>query len=276
MIIQKKDISYSGTIPANYEKYLGPMFFEPYAKVMSERTWYSYPQKVLELACGTGRLTRRLISEMPVESELTISDINTEMLREGKRYIQNGNSRLEWKVIDAAEIPYEDDTFDCIVCQFGVMFFCDRQKAFKEIYRTLKPGGKFIFCVWNEITDNPLARIADNVLKYYFSENTPPFYSVLYSYNDAEIIKKDLSQGGFGEIMIENCELSGYSESARHSAQGLVEGTPAISAIQERDITKLPFIMQKMISDITLEFGENDLSIPLSAKVVTVKKTILN
>src|SRR5688500_14598069 len=141
------NIAFSGSIPANYEDYLGPLFFEPFAQYMNEAVGKLKPSSVLEVACGTGRLTRHLRNTLPSSTSLIATDINADMIAYGKKKSEN----IDWRVVDATLLPFENETFDCVVAQFGVMFYSDRVKAFKEAYRTLKPGGTFIFSAWDKL-----------------------------------------------------------------------------------------------------------------------------
>src|SRR5438067_1269268 len=140
--------AFEGTVPARYDQFLGPALFEPYALDLIERVQNKPMNKILEIACGTGRLTRHLISALPEGDRLTATDLNSDMIEIAKRTVKD--NRISWQVVDAQNLPFADNSFDMIICQFGVMFFPDKVTAFKEAYRVLKPEGLFIFNTWDE------------------------------------------------------------------------------------------------------------------------------
>ena len=270
MLTQQPSIAFSGNIPAYYDTYLGPMFFEPYAIDMASRLGKLKPTSVLELASGTGRLTKLLPEVLPVNVSITASDINPAMVAYGQNRVKNKN--VKWMEADAVTLPFSDETFDVVVAQFGVMFYSDRIRAFREAWRVLKPGGTFIFSCWDEIKNNPMAMITNGSLQHFFPVDTPAFYSVPFSYYDENLISSDLRESGFDDFRIELTALTGYSTSAAHAATGLIQGTPTVTAIEERDAEKLPLIMEHLENEITKKFGRVSMQVPLQARIVTAKK----
>jgi SAM-dependent methyltransferase len=154
MIAQQESIAFSGNIPANYDNYLGPLFFEPFALEVAARIRPLQPAALLEIACGTGRVTRHLPSNLPAGADIVATDINPEMLAYAQKMMPEGNSII-WDIADAVSLPYRNESFDCILSQFGVMFYSDRPQAYAEALRTLKPGGTFVFTVWDTLRFNP-------------------------------------------------------------------------------------------------------------------------
>ena len=143
------DKVFSGSIPKLYDKYLVPLIFEPYATDLVNRLRGKGLARVLEIAAGTGVVTRALASALPESATIVATDLNQAMLDQGAAV---GTKRpVEWRQADAMQLPFEDATFDAVVCQFGVMFFPDKPKAFAEARRVLRPGGVFIFNVWDRI-----------------------------------------------------------------------------------------------------------------------------
>jgi ubiquinone/menaquinone biosynthesis C-methylase UbiE len=262
--------AFSGDIPKNYDTFLGPMFFEPFATEMALRIKKIGFNKILELACGTGRLTKLLPGLADDKAQIVASDINAAMINYGREKISS--SLLEWMVIDAVSLPFEDNTFDCIAVQFGVMFYSDKIQAFKEAFRVLKPGGTLIFTSWNHIEANPMANIVNEVLQEFFPVDTPAFYSVPFSYFDIKKMHANLQYAGFNDIDIELLNLKGKSQSASEAAKGLIEGTPTVTAIEERNPEKLPALMKRLEQLISTKFGLHELQIPLQAFVVTAIK----
>ncbi len=270
MQTQTIPVAFSGDIPAFYDAYLGPMFFEPFALELAHRLGQSGPLQVLELAAGTGRLTRMLPSVLPAAAKITATDINPAMVRFGKN--MQGDNSTQWAEVDAVTLPFDDVRFDCVAVAFGVMFYSDRRQAFKEAYRVLKPGGTFLFTCWDEIEKNPMAQMAQETLRHFFPVDTPAFYTVPFSYHDENQIAGDLRAAGFDHIKIETKALTGYSQSAANAAKGLIHGTPTITAIEERNPDILPDLMVYLENKIAERFSAHLLQVPIQAHVVTVIK----
>jgi ubiquinone/menaquinone biosynthesis C-methylase UbiE len=260
-------VSFSGNIPKNYDSFLGPMYFEPYANDLAQRIKKLNPSKILEVAAGTGRLTRMLADSFSKEG-LVATDINPAMVKYGQEHVP----QVKWQQADAIALPFDDASFDCVVVQFGVMFYSDRVTAFREAWRVLKPGGTFLFNTWNELKANPPSYLAQQTLEHFFPVDTPAFFSVPYSYYDPETIRKDLEHAGFTNVQSELVKLKGPSESAASAAKGLLEGTPAYTAVVERDASKLPLIEKHLEEAIAEKFGNRNLQTTLEAWVVTAVK----
>jgi ubiquinone/menaquinone biosynthesis C-methylase UbiE len=139
---------FSGSIPAAYDRCLGPILFEPYAKDLAARLQVPKNGSVLELACGTGILTRLLRTQLPPTVKLAATDLNEPMFRHAPAKFRE-DEVVQWLQADAGSLPFGDRLFDAVVCQFGIMFVPDKALAAHEAYRVLKPGGHFLFNVWD-------------------------------------------------------------------------------------------------------------------------------
>ena len=270
MLTQPTPIAFSGNIPVNYDSYLGPMFFEPFAIHMATRIGKLKPSSVLETAAGTGRLTKFLPGAALPGSSIIATDINPAMAEFGKQAPMNHD--VKWMTADAVSLPFEDGQFDLVATQFGVMFFSDRVKAYREVRRVLQPGGTFIFTSWDALENNPMAGLAQETLKHFFPVDTPAFYAVPFSYFEEATIRRELMESGFTNLEIERVNLTGYNQSAAHAAKGLIEGTPTVTAIEERDGNKLPEIIKHLEEKIEGRFGRENLQVPLQALVITCTK----
>src|SRR5690349_8003483 len=149
--------AFAGSIPHNYDTYLGPLFFEPYAVDLVERLESNDYESVLEIACGTGRVTKHLVKKLSSHGQLYATDLNEGMLRIARERLHD--DRIDWQVADAHNLPFYDQQFDLVVCQYGIMFFQDKLKALKEVYRVLLPGGRFYFNTWDRIEYNAIADV---------------------------------------------------------------------------------------------------------------------
>ncbi len=167
---------FSGSIPAAYDRYLGPMFFQPYAEDLSARLELPNHSSVLEVACGTGILTKVLRSRLPAGVEITATDLNEPMFRHAADKFAE-HEAVEWRQADACSLPFADGVFDAVVCQFGLMFVPDKRLAAQEAHRVLKPGGVFLFNVWDAIEHNAIAQLAHRIVATYFEKGSPGILS---------------------------------------------------------------------------------------------------
>ena len=263
--------AFSGNVPLNYETYLGPLFFESYAIDLAERIPTDKPpKKILEIACGTGRVTKHLVSKLPADGSIIATDLNKDMLGIAKPLIKD--YRVKWQVADAHELPFEDDQFEAVVCQVGVMFFQDKRKALKEIRRVLQPGGMFLFNTWDKIETNALANLANNVLTEVYPEDPPMFLEKgPYSLTDPEQIKELLQNAGFTSVSLDLVTKTATSATAAEAVNGIIDGTPNFGYIAERGIS-FSVIKEKLTALLTDRFGDKNLPLPMQAYVVEARK----
>ncbi|MBB6270623.1 ubiquinone/menaquinone biosynthesis C-methylase UbiE [Pedobacter cryoconitis] len=271
MNTETKTTAFSGSIPQNYDEYLGPLLFEAYAIDMARRVGLLQPANVLEVACGTGRVTKQLLETLSLKASLVATDINPAMLALAMDKIGK-NERVEWKVADAVALPFNNETFDCIAAQFGVMFYSDRVKAYQEAFRVLENGGTFIFNAWDKMSNNPAIMMVHELMEEYFPVNPPSFYNIPFSYFDPAVIKADLTKGGFSDINTTVLKVYGYSANSYDAAKGLLEGTPIHAAIVTHDAELLPELTETLSCRLAELYGASNLSVPLQAVVATAVK----
>lgn len=259
------NIAFSGTIPETYDKYLGPLLFEPYAKDIIERIQKKKFFSVLELACGTGRVTQYLHKILPAEARIVATDLNPDMLKVAQNKITA--KKIEWKQVDMQNIPFDDSAFDLVICQFGVMFVPEKEKAYSEVYRVLKKEGTFLFNTWNRLEVNKLTSSADEIINDFFKDNPVMFYKIPFSYYNTDEIGKHLDNAGFKSVQLTLLETEGLSDSVSDATNGLVEGNPVLTAINEQDPKLLPVIKEKLSKALAEKFGDNPMRCRLHAIV---------
>jgi ubiquinone/menaquinone biosynthesis C-methylase UbiE len=262
---------FSGSIPAAYDRYLGPLLFQPYAEDLAARLQVEKNTSVLELACGTGILTRVLRTRLPLTVKLTATDLNEPMFRHAAAKFRKDEA-VQWLQADACSLPFGDQLFDAVVCQFGIMFVPDKALAAREAHRVLKPGGLFLFNVWDAMEHNELGQITHQTIASYFDKDPPAFYEVPFGYHDHAEIKRVLKEAGFQEIKTEVGDKVGAASRAEDAATGLLHGNPVAVEIAERDASLLPVITKAVARAITKRFGETDIRVPMKAIVVQAVK----
>ncbi len=268
--------AFVGSIPENYDRYLGPVLFDPYAVDLVSRLNVYEDANVLELACGTGIVTQRLRDRLGPNARLVATDLNEAMLSYAARKFKPEDG-IEWKQADATDLPFADQSFDAVVCQFGLMFVPDKEKALSETYRVLKPGGTFLFNVWDAIEYNELAHIAHTIIADVFDDNSPDFYQVPFSFHDVETINALLSVVGFSEVEFYLLRLEAESPSAAEAAKGLVHGNPVINELRERSAASIPEIEATIAEAVADQCGDDPVRARMQALICTAARmSILN
>ena len=261
---------FAGSIPENYDRYLGPVLFEPYARDLARRLVVKDGARVLEIACGTGIVTRHLLDRLPPSARLVATDLNEPMLDHARQRLPAAK-RIEWRQADACALPFASSSFDALVCQFGLMFVPDKAAAFRETCRVLAPGGDFLFSVWDSLERNRFARIAHDTLTRFFPVDPPTFYQVPFSLHQRDVLQALLSENGFTAARIEEVALEGQSPTAHELATGLIEGNPVGAGIRERGGVTAGTVIETVAAALAREFGDRPARVPLRALVVSAR-----
>jgi SAM-dependent methyltransferase len=265
------DKVFTGSIPKLYEEYLVPLIFEPYAAELVNRAASRSPGRVLEIAAGTGVVTRKLASALPESVAIVATDLNQAMLDQASEV---GTTRpVQWRQADAMQLPFEDSVFDTVVCQFGVMFFPDKPKAFSEARRVLSPGGVLIFNVWDGIEENEFADTVTTALGSLFSGNPPRFLArTPHGYHDVAIIARDLKAGGFSSSPhISTVAARSRATSPRVPAVAYCQGTPLRSEIEERGKARLGEATDIAAEAVAQRFGRGSVDGKIQAHIVIIE-----
>jgi SAM-dependent methyltransferase len=266
------DKVFAGAIPQLYETYLVPLIFAPYASDLAQRLVRRTVSSVLEIAAGTGALTRAMVSALPGQVSIVATDLNQAMLDYAGKI---GTARpVAWRQADAMQLPFDDESFDAVVCQFGAMFFPDRAKAFAEARRVLKPGGVFLFNVWDSIEENEFADTVIASLAALFPDDPPRFLArTPHGYHDAAIIARDLANGGFSKpARIETVSARSRADSSLIPAVAYCQGTPLRSEIEARDARRLGEATEFVADALARRFGQGQVDGKIQAIVVTVER----
>ena len=252
---QQRNASFVGSIPAAYDDGLGPVIFAPYADDLAARVTDGLREgRLLEIACGTGVLTRRLDARLAPAVRITATDLNDAMLAHAKAGVP-ASPRLDWQLADAAALPFPDASFDAVACQFGIMFVPDKVAALAEARRVLRPEGSLHFSVWGAIEENPFGRIVHEVVARFFREAPPTFYQVPFACHDEALIRAQLDQAGFARSTATRLALEIQAPSARKFARGLVEGNPIVHSIREAGLP-VPPILEAVTAALVAEGGD--------------------
>jgi SAM-dependent methyltransferase len=266
------DKVFAGAIPKVYDTYLVPLIFEPYAQDMANRLSSKSLSSVLEIAAGTGVVTRALAAALPESINIVATDLNQAMLDQGAAV--GTKHPVEWRQADAMHLPFRDEMFDAVVCQFGVMFFPDKSNAFSEVRRVLRPGGVFIFSVWDQITENEFADTITTSLEVLFPGDPPRFLArIPHGYHDQHIIARDLASVGFNSPpQIDTVAARSRATSPRIPAIAHCQGTPLRNEIEARDSARLGEATDIAAEAIGKRFGQGAVEGKIQALIVTIQK----
>lgn len=250
---------------AAYDEYLVPAVFGPYADELAARVAHHRPSDILELAAGTGALTRAMTALLP-EARITATDLNVAMVDIGSAQVPTA----KWRQADAMRLPFDDASFDVVTCQFGVMFFPDRPDAYAEVARVLRPGGHFLFNCWGALPTHDAEAAVTAALAECFPEDPPSFLArVPHGYHDADLVAADLTATGFGDVRVATVELDLTAESAAGLARGYCRGTPLRAEIVARG--DLETTTSAVATSLEQRFGTGPVVGRMSALVVSAE-----
>jgi len=261
---------FTGSFAEVYDRYLVPMDFAPHGYRIAERVRALSPRSVLETAAGTGVVTRELARTLPLEATITATDLNQPMIALAQ--INVGSERIRWQQADALDLPFPDGEFDVVVCQFGVMFFPDKQQGFREALRVLRRGGRFLFNLWDgfEANTNSPLRIAARVVGSIIGRDpvsllSPPYY-------DDPTIQSDLTTAGFINIRVERVTEPSRAASAGDAATIVCHGSMLRTAIDAYDPSRLDEITDQVTEALLSRFGIGPVEGATQAVLVSAER----
>ena len=266
------DKLFGGSIPRLYEEYLVPLIFQPYAEDFANRLASRTLSRVLEIAAGTGVVTRRLASVLPEDVSIVATDLNRPMLDMAAEV--GTNRPVEWREADAMQLPFQDGEFDAVVCQFGVMFFPSKSKAFSEARRVLRAGGVLLFSVWDRIEENEFACTVTTSLEALFPNDPPRFLArTPHGYYDLAGVERDLKDGGFvSPPDVQTVAMRSTAASSRIPAFAYCQGTPLRNEIEARDRSRLGEATDLAAAVIAQQFGPGPVDGKIQAHIFAAER----
>ena len=248
------NVSFTGSIPEHYDRFLGPVIFTDYAAEMAALVAARSPRRVLETAGGTGIVTRAMRDRLPAATTLLATDFNPPMLDVARGKFRSGEA-VEFRQADAIALPFPDGSFDAVVSQFGLMFFPDKPASFREAHRAVTQGGHYFFSVWDSHEYNAFGRLAHENIARFFPSEPPPFYLVPFGSHAIDPIKAEVLRAGFRRLHIHVAGRDQVVPNLHDFARGLVYGNPTIDQIRQRGGVDPERVVDALAKAFEREFG---------------------
>ncbi len=262
------DKVFAGSVPENYDRYMVPLIFQPYADDLARRVAARAPKAVLEIAAGSGAVTRAVAAVLAPDAAYMVTDLNQPML-EHARSRQGGDARLSWKQADAQELPFADGSFDVVCCQFGAMFFPDRVKAYREAGRVLRPNGIYFFSIWDRIEDNVFAKDVTDAMAELFPDDPPRFLArTPHGHGDTAVIRREVLAAGFSNVTVQTLSEQSRASSAQLVAMSYCRGTPLRNEIEARRSDALQEATDRAEKLIIARHGSGEIAAKIQAHVI--------
>ena len=261
---------FAGSVPASYDRLMVPLLFRPYAEELARRVRALAPRRVLETAAGTGAVTEALHEAM-TEALIVATDLNQPMLDVAAQRVRSPN--VQFQAADAQDLPFDDNSFDLVACQFGAMFFPDKVRGHSEARRVLRDGGVYLLAIWDRIDRNAASDAAQQSLIDLFPDEPPLFMREgPFGYHDPSRIEHDLREAGFEQIAIDTVELTSRSPSSTEAATALCYGTPMGAEIEDFGPGALDEAFERVKSALREFDGPDGFAAPMSAHIVTATR----
>ena len=254
-----------GQTATHYDQFFGPLYFEPYAIEVAKRIDPAGVAVALEIAAGTGRVTRHIRERILPSAKLIASDISAEMLAVAKKKL--GHLDINWQTIDAQQLPFSDNCIDLVICCFGYMFVPDKPTAFAEAYRVLRPGGHFLFTTWDKLENNPASYTSRCIAKQYLEDPLPASYDLATYMSDERGIRSLLQNAGFSKLSVEKVKLPSVSPTAKEAALGFVQGGSVYDEVRKSKPGSIEEIKTRLEKELAGQFGDAPMIAPISALI---------
>lgn len=271
MSIPQSDKVFSGSMAEMYHSHLTPMFFDSYALRLAGMVASETVSSVLELGAGTGVVTRAMVDALDSDVAIEATDLNEPMMAFAQSVRRDTNVR--WSQADACKLGHTDAHFDAVACQFAVMFFPDRVQAYAEARRVLKPGGRFVFSVWDRLSENEFAETVEQALGELFPSDPPKFMSrTPFGYYEIDEIVSDLHAAGFkGDPIVETIADRSRAPSAAFAAKAFCRGTPVQAEVESRDASQFEHANKIVQNAFSERFGEGEIEGKMQAHVFSIR-----
>ena len=263
------DSVFADSIPEIYDEHLVPLIFEQYANDLARRARSLDPREVLEVAAGSGVVSRAVAAVLDPSAKYVVTDLNPPMLKRAES-MEVDRGRIVWRAADAMDLPFDDDSFDLVLCQFGAMFFPDRVRAYKEARRVLRGNGAFVFSMWDRLEENEFAFEVTQALAGVFPDDPPRFLDrTPHGHYEWDTYRSELAAAGFDNVTIETVDAVSAAPDPSIPAIAYCKGTPLRIEIEARNPPTLEHATRQAANAIRERFGDGPIASQIRAFVIT-------
>jgi len=258
----------------SYERFMVPSLFGPWASYLIELANPQSGERVLDIACGTGIVARNVVSLVGSKGIVMGLDANPDMIGMARAMAEREHLSIDWHTGSAEQLPFPDENFDLILCQFGLMFFTDRQAALKEMHRVLKTGGRVIWSVWQGLDRHPFYQTIHEVTQRHLAKSS---VQAVFSLGDSDELRKLLIGSGFQHVEIEPMSITARFPNAEEFLAWEIDVDPAETpALQNLDTEAqqviLAAVRQDMQGPLEEAMQDNQVVLPFHAHVAQARK----
>jgi ubiquinone/menaquinone biosynthesis C-methylase UbiE len=253
-----------------YEQEMVPAIFARWAPELVDHGGARPGHRVLDVACGTGVVTRLLSERVRPSGRVVGLDLNPGMLAAARRAAAS-HKEIEWIEASVQSIPLPEAAFDVVVCQQGFQFFPDKSAALSEIRRVLAPGGRLALTVWRSVEHAPAFHSLERALARRVGTDKaalPPF-----SFGDAGRIRSLVSAAGFSDVrVLADVKMTRFA-SAEHFVRSVVAGAPSmLGSLAEQDPSVLESIVKEVHEELLGFVDDGGLGFPQANHIVTARR----
>jgi SAM-dependent methyltransferase len=232
-----------------YESYMVPTLFGPWADRLVSLANPQPGERVLDLACGTGVVARRIVSRLGESGDVTGYDLNPDMLEVARAAAEAEQARVEWRQGSADRLPFPDGSYDLVLCQFAIMFFADKARALQEVRRVLRSHGRVVASVWQGLDRHPFYQTLVEVIERRVGI---PALCEIFSLASADKLRQLFADAGLEDIDVRSMSLvSRFPNPEQFLAAEIDVDTAAIPAMQHADADERRRIVDAIAADMS-------------------------
>jgi ubiquinone/menaquinone biosynthesis C-methylase UbiE len=260
----------------SYERFMVPSLFEPWATYLVQSANPQIGEHVLDIACGTGIVARNVSPHVGSQGTVIGLDVNPDMIDMARKAAERVDLAIEWHTGPAEELPFPDESFDLVLCQFGLMFFTDRHVALKEMHRVLRKHGRAVLSVWQGLDRHPFYQTLHNVSLRHFGKSS---VETVFSLGNSDELHKLTTDSGFRQVEIEPMSITAHFPEPEEFLAWEIDINPTEApALRNLDKEAQQAILTDARQDMQIPLEEvtqkNQVVLPFHAHIAQARKWV--